>query len=635
MPRGPIRRGQLITPFGTGAMIIVRDGTSLICSGLDHWYKREDLTEDSRSIDPDEYLIDEWRLQRLLRVDSLRLPPDYRKRKQYQDDQMNLYLTVPFLRFPQYHFCPLCKKLTVVLLTRRDKECCDECQKKGRKIYLVQVPFVAMCDRGHLQDFPWQEWVHKSSQPSCTKTMRLIATGGSTLASQTIICECGAKRNLSRITEGSPDETKSYLSEHLDAAKKVFTCQGKKPWLGIGIDDAGDTCDRPLKGSLRSASNLYYAHVQSSIYIPRGDSSIPSDLIQLLEQPPLSTLIHLLKGVKEDINPVDLRQIHRELLQPFTDDEISAGLKRIFKEAFLNSNNRTGSVNEDEHTAFRRVEFEILRFPRTEDQLSIRVPKMSDYDRAVSHYFSRITLIDKLRETRVLAGFSRIFPEDGRAVHERQSLLWRNPPEGLNSGWLPGYKVFGEGIFLEINESKLKVWEKQKEVCDRAQKLERNYYKLKESRHLFEKAITPRFVLLHSLAHLIINQMTFECGYSSASLRERLYVSADEEFPMAGILIYTAAGDADGSMGGLVRMGKPGYFEPVLIKALDKAKWCSADPVCMEMGDSGGQGPDSCNLAACHNCELVPETACEEFNRFLDRAFVIGDNKNTNLAYFK
>jgi hypothetical protein len=103
---------------------------------------------------------------------------------------------------------------------------------------------------------------------------------------------------------------------------------------------------------------------------------------------------------------------------------------------------------------------------------------------------------------------------------------------------------------------------------------------------------------------------------------------------MAGILIYTASGDAEGTMGGLVRMGRPGALEQVLQRALEGAKWCSADPVCMETGALGGQGPDSCNLAACHNCALVPETACEEFNRFLDRALLVGDLSGTVEGFF-
>ena len=131
-----------------------------------------------------------------------------------------------------------------------------------------------------------------------------------------------------------------------------------------------------------------------------------------------------------------------------------------------------------------------------------------------------------------------------------------------------------------------------------------------------------------------MNRLSFECGYSSAALRERLYISDHPSAPMAGLLIYTADGDSEGTMGGLVRMGKPGHFEPMIRRALENAEWCSADPVCREMGAQSGQGPDSCNLAACHSCALVPETACEEFNRFLDRTLVVEDVTKSDLSFF-
>ena len=104
---------------------------------------------------------------------------------------------------------------------------------------------------------------------------------------------------------------------------------------------------------------------------------------------------------------------------------------------------------------------------------------------------------------------------------------------------------------------------------------------------------------------------------------------------MAGILIYTSAGDSDGTLGGLVRLGRPGSLEPIIRRALSNASWCAADPVCMEMADHGGQGPHSCNLAACHNCALLPETSCEEFNRFLDRGHVIGIPGKPGTGFFE
>lgn len=100
---------------------------------------------------------------------------------------------------------------------------------------------------------------------------------------------------------------------------------------------------------------------------------------------------------------------------------------------------------------------------------------------------------------------------------------------------------------------------------------------------------------------------------------------------MYGVLLYTASGDSEGSLGGLVRQGIPGRIEDTIVAALQSAKWCSSDPICIQ---SPGQGPDSCNLAACHNCALLPETCCETGNRLLDRGFVIGTLDKPELGFF-
>jgi hypothetical protein len=192
--------------------------------------------------------------------------------------------------------------------------------------------------------------------------------------------------------------------------------------------------------------------------------------------------------------------------------------------------------------------------------------------------------------------------------------------------------VRGEGIFLQFKESKIKAWlnEYSVDLEERLECMSQTFVQARVKRHQDAREVTPRFVMLHTLAHLLINQLIYECGYGSASLRERLY-SAEGESPMAGILLYTAAGDSEGTMGGLVRMGKPGQLEAVMRRGLERARWCSADPVCIE---STGQGPDNCNLAACHSCALLPETSCEEQNRLLDRGLVIGTLYNSNLGFF-
>ena len=144
--------------------------------------------------------------------------------------------------------------------------------------------------------------------------------------------------------------------------------------------------------------------------------------------------------------------------------------------------------------------------------------------------------------------------------------------------------------------------------------------------------LRPEFVLIHTFAHLIINQLSFECGYGSSSIRERIYCEkADNEYGMYGVLIYTASGDSEGSLGGLVRQGAKDHIEDTIRDAVRNAAWCSSDPVCIQ---SYGQGPESCNLAACHNCALLPETCCECGNRLLDRGTVVGTLDDKSIGFF-
>ena len=197
--------------------------------------------------------------------------------------------------------------------------------------------------------------------------------------------------------------------------------------------------------------------------------------------------------------------------------------------------------------------------------------------------------------------------------------------------WLPAYVVFGEGLFFQFSEERLASWiANQPKVTERVKRLASNFQRTQERRGGPSREVSAKLILIHTFSHILMNRLVFECGYSSAALRERLYVSDDEGSKMSGVLIYTAAGDAEGTLGGLVRMGQPGNLEAVVERALHYSTWCSGDPVCMESGAVGGQGPESCNLSACHNCALVPETACEEFNRFVDRGLLVGDPSETD-----
>ena len=179
--------------------------------------------------------------------------------------------------------------------------------------------------------------------------------------------------------------------------------------------------------------------------------------------------------------------------------------------------------------------------------------------------------------------------------------------------------MFGEGIFLRFDEDHLTTWENQPAVRARARLLIERRNDTPWAHRL--DVPEPRFVALHTIAHLLIRRLAYASGYSSASLQERIYASSDRPDRTAGILIYTAAGDAQGTLGGLVRLGHPSKLVPLLIAALDDADYCSNDPVCIE---SDRQGTSSLNLSACHGCSLVSETSCETSNRLLDRQLVLG-----------
>jgi hypothetical protein len=246
-----------------------------------------------------------------------------------------------------------------------------------------------------------------------------------------------------------------------------------------------------------------------------------------------------------------------------------------------------------------------------------------------------VHLVERLRETRVFYGFDRLEASQQPLAGMPQSAmtqLFRTPPAEPQDRWLPAIEVFGEGIYLELSEERVVNWQRANQQWLQTRLSDQFVTRLSEVFQTLpplgaaNRIWASRYLLVHTFAHILINQLVFECGYSTASLRERLYVSADTAAPMAGILVYTAAGDSEGTLGGLVRLGRPERLSTVVRRALSRASWCSADPVCSE--NLGGQGSRLANLAACHACTLLPETSCETVNQGLDRGMVVGTPEN-------
>jgi len=561
MALGSVRRSQLIAPFGVGAMMTTKTGISVICCGLDHWFERDSGMNDD--IDITEFKVEEWRLKRELEVEEFRMPPDYRMKNRYQNVP-NAEIVVPYLRFPRYHYCPYCGHLEEKTLSLRGRLLCPLCEEKGKKWNMIQVPFVAVCDNGHLQDFPFKEWVHKSVNPACTGKLTLKSTGGSTLASQVVKCQCGAERNLANITNAykQEDTVHTELTDSLDESEQYF-CKGIRPWLH---DDQGEGCGEPLRGSLRNAANIYFPSVRSAVYLPKASSLVPEELSTLLTDPVLHTLISQFVNAGVPIQSGLFRGVRPFQFSKFSDSQIDAAVATcLANESPQQDNTNPQLAYDDDETAFRREEYNILSGGWNDNVLQVIPSEMRLYGPEVTQFFSKIMLVEKLKETRVLTGFTRIYSENGQTFEDKMNLLWRNAPEPK---WLPAYVVHGEGIFFQFDEEKLVEWESCPNIKERVTPLIERYEKVATERHYRQRPLSARFILLHTFAHLIINRLTFECGYSSASLRERLYISNHSDGPMASVLIYTAAGDSEGTMGGLVRMGKPGNLEAVVRRAV-------------------------------------------------------------------
>jgi hypothetical protein len=90
---------------------------------------------------------------------------------------------------------------------------------------------------------------------------------------------------------------------------------------------------------------------------------------------------------------------------------------------------------------------------------------------------------------------------------------------------------------------------------------------------------------------------------------------------MAGFLIYTAAPDSEGTLGGLVELGSPISLGRHFQQTLENMRVCASDPLCSEHLPSGdGRGIHG---SCCHACLCAPETSCERGNRYLDRSVLV------------
>lgn len=607
-----VRQAQTILPFGTGAVIDVQ-GESFVAAGLADWpgpKRRQQISSP--------------RLEKKLGVTGLWAAPP----APVADYDVEDAAGPPFTRFPAWLFCGSCRRMTRWSIKDEvfgKPPSCPSCVPQQK---LSPMRFVQICPDGHLGDVDWWYWAH--SRLSAVERERCIdhnalnfeagenATGLEALAVRCRNKGCeNARRDLLDIL-----------------GSKSMRCGGLNPWQRFRerVD-----CRQPVQIVQRTAGNVYYPIVHSALDIPTpAPSTVVDDeaadrvlthdywlvLCRTLDKPTAPGLRDLIAQAA-NVDPA--------LVNALIEQETG----RILGRSSVSSSGAAATSGQasqnDEKPEYPDLSWEewaafTAREPEYTSQFVIREVGLGAADQPpwtdLSRLVSRVVVADRLREVRALQGFTRVSPA-AKVVPVDTSR---------KSRWLPAVEVFGEGVFIALNEEELMAWESLPAIMARTQGMARDLARSfqKDRAGAFTgPRMLPRLPLLHTLAHLLIRQLSFESGYSAASLRERVYARSPQEGQeqaQSGILIYTASGDAEGTMGGLARQGESDLLAETLMRLLEQAAWCSADPLCAE---HTGQGYANLNRAACHACVLLPETSCEIGNGLLDRMLVVGGDGKT------
>lgn len=483
-------------------------------------------------------------------------------------------------------------------------KCYADEKRKGQFYDLEQVRFIMTSPTGNIVDVPWIYWVLRNQTFASNdntesnegeEANQIILNLDDIIPNDIQLKYRISARygDLKGIRIEAYSQGRMLSSTTLAGIFNLRIWENKHPDIEFGRNQ--------LKTVLRSSNSVYYPNISQSIYLP-------------IENTINASICDKIKKKYERGRAVETIQ------EDLADDNIILSLEIINSIVINNFQPIINPALNEEQYRWEEYNFitSIDEKFREKDLICNKVtPELFD-----SNKISSIFRIDRLKVTTTQTSFTRQKPIDKDAfldatlegeIQRKYTSKYRE-----KTHYLPAYESFGEGIFVQLDIEQLGVWEQNEFVNARIEGLQANFNNSFLGQNS-TKEITPRFVLIHTLSHLIIKELEFLCGYPAASLQERLYISER----MSGFLVYTVAG-AEGSYGGLVSLCKTNQIGELIKSALHRAKDCSSDPICYDT-DQQGQGTAGLNLAACYSCALLPETSCEEFNSFLDRWLVIDE----------
>ena len=519
---------------------------------------------------------------------------------------------IPALRFPTWMRCLTCGLMYAAPWRRRrvkgdggrstetgNAGRVDECRECGGR--LEQTPWVLVHEEGYLADVPWHDLAHGDTRDPERRQCRRDWT-----QPYLKLNEIGTGRRL------HCTRCKSEAGFSSGALPRIPFPPGtwQQPWMREPPAQSPESLAWLVE---INDVRVHSPSTSTALVIPPESRIRRGTVTDRLYGSTRSQ-----RSIRNARNPLARKAAAKQIASDYgcTPGEIEQAIKDIDRGYPLYGRTATaGDLLADEFRALTgaipdlREDEDFVTEHHTNDWKALGRTLEVGIPRHAVNAVSSLVAVNRLKEIMVLNGFQRA----GGQV---------TPPDiTRESNWLPALELYGEGIFFTLDEASLQRWESSDTVRARSDAFRQRYVRRTgQGIPEFEVDVTPRFLLCHTLAHLLIRELDAEAGYPAASLKERIYCATGKE-PMAGILIYVAVPDEEGSLGGLMELAKPERFLRLLTGAFEGAAWCSLDPVCSEQE---GHGPDLLNRAACHACALVPETSCAYGNVLLDRVFVMG-----------
>jgi len=595
-PQGEIRQSQLVTTFGPGSMVDLPNHSVLI-AGLDFWSPGGDAISEPRL---------SQKLARVLSVPSvsLRTPPPA------DNDPTAPTTGIAVFQFPEWFITQDLEQesrpgvRSRLLVHRKSLTRGKYIDRDKKKRPVVPVRFVRACRLGHIGDIDWYAFTHNGPS-DCAKQQRQLyvderGTSGD-LTEVWIRCECGkAERSMAQAA--------------LLQNRAFGLCDGARPWLGPYTKES---CGEPSRLLIRSASNAYFPQLMSVISLPDRDEMVKRAVDAIWD------FLEAVESV-DDVRNERKKAKVKAALEGLSDEEVSAEVQ----------SRKTGGPKTDKSVKVAELETiiaakEEIGEDRPEGIFYARSLPPSVWGRPWMKPIKRIVLVQRLREVVAQVGFTR-FEAAGADVEGELDIGVRRASLAREVTWLPAFENKGEGVFLQFNPEAIQAWTSTKAAIERGLELAEGF-KLWQKEHKGTKREFPGlpYMMLHSFSHLLITAVALECGYPASSIRERIYAIPNVGY---GVLLYTGSSDAEGTLGGLVQVGR--RIHESVRNALDMGTLCSNDPVCAQHDPPSSHERRFLHGSACHGCLLISETSCEQQNDFLDRALVVRTVQNLGAEFF-